>query len=160
VNEHLEELVDELRGSLRRAEHSYYVSLKYTRTVDVIRNLIDRIIETLEQVTIVLLDYNKEKGNISEIPDNLIDRVNIVKELYAEDERFMDAYELFFFLRKARRQTYTKSEEFRRHVAMTAKVDGEEYVFNIDLMGEYYHMLEDWVKHALNIAFEKKEEEY
>lgn len=159
MNEHLEELVEELRGSLRRAEHSYYVSLKYTRTVDVIRNLIDRIIITLEEAAVVLLDFNKEKGVIDEIPTNLIDQVKLVQEIYEEDEQFQDAYELFFFLRKVRRQSYTKSEEFRRHVAMTTKVDGEEYVFNIDVMGEYYHMLEGWIKHALNIAFEKKEED-
>ncbi len=158
MNEHLEELIEELRGSLRRAEHSYYVSLKYTRTVDVIRNLIDRIVITIEHMTVLLLQYHKDKDDLHFIPDNLIDKINTVKELYPDDEKIQDAYELFFFLRKARRQTYTKSEEFRRHVAMTATVEGEEYVFNIDLMGEYYHMLDDWAKHVLNIVFEKKED--
>ena len=44
MNEQLENTIEELK----RVDHLFYVSLKYTRTVDMIKHVLERIISTHE----------------------------------------------------------------------------------------------------------------
>ena len=60
--------LEEAREELKRADHLIYVSLKYTRTVDVIKSVIDRLISCLDFVIDKLLDHAIDKKLISEKP--------------------------------------------------------------------------------------------
>ncbi len=145
MNEITEELLDDMKNSLKRAEHSCYVSLKYTRTVDVLKNLVERFIITLSLVVDVLSAELEEEGKIDEVPEPLIEKVNIVKEHYKEDEQIMAALTLLILLRKIFRADYGECEQFRRHVTLIVKVEGEDYHLGIDLLTEYYHTIKDYV---------------
>ena len=41
------ESIDKAKEELKRVDHLFFVSLKYTKTVDVIKSLIDRLINAL-----------------------------------------------------------------------------------------------------------------
>jgi len=158
MSEKLEELIDEVKGSLRRAEHSYFVSLKYTRTVDVIRNLIKRYIETLSLCVDALIEYNRLKEDI-EVPESLIERINLAQEKYSEDELITEYLEFLIFLRKVARADYGKCEEFRRHVTCIVMVDGNEHHIGIDKLGEYFEKIKASVHYTLNLVQEIKEDD-
>ena len=51
----------------KRIDHLYYVSLKYTRTVDVIRSVIERMISCYEAAIDSFLKCLKEEKKIEEI---------------------------------------------------------------------------------------------
>ena len=50
---------DSAKGQLLRADHLFHVTLKYTRTVDVIRNTIERLIGGLDFAIKDALGNNK-----------------------------------------------------------------------------------------------------
>ena len=54
-------LIEPAREEMKRADHLLYVSLKYTRTVDVIKSLIERLFSTIDAITDALLDYGVDK---------------------------------------------------------------------------------------------------
>ncbi|MBT3303838.1 hypothetical protein HN592_00445 [Candidatus Woesearchaeota archaeon] len=145
MNEIIETLIDEMKDSLKRAEHSCYVSLKYTRTVDVLKNLVERFITTISFAVDVLSADLEEKGKIMEQPDSLIEKVNLTKSNYEEDETITAALELLLLLRKIIRADYGRCEEFRRHVTMVVKVEGEDYHLDIDLLTAYFHKIKEYV---------------
>ena len=57
--EHINELMFEAREELKRLEHIIYVSLKYTRTVDVIINALNRLVEVYNLIIEALLEKAK-----------------------------------------------------------------------------------------------------
>ncbi len=60
----MEESLENAADELKRAEHLMYVSLKYTRTVDMIRHLVEKLISTFDYGVVSLLEYAKEKKKI------------------------------------------------------------------------------------------------
>ena len=121
----------------KRVDHLYYVTLKYTRTVDVIRSTIERLISTFEYAVDAFLKCLKEEKVIGEIPMNPVGKVELAQNNVKNEDinRYMTDY---LFLRRVMREDYTKREEFRRHVTMTVLIDNEEKEFNIDVLKEYY----------------------
>ena len=152
MNEIIETLIEEMKDSLKRAEHSCYVSLKYTRTVDVLKNLVERFITTLALAVDVLSADLEEEGKVMEQPESLIEKVNIVREHCGEDEIIITALDLLILLRKIFRADYGRCEEFRRHVTMVVKVEGEDYHLDIDLLTDYYHKVKEYLSHIEKVV--------
>ena len=63
----MKELLKDAKEELKRVDHLIYVSLKYTRTVDVIRNVIDRLISSFDFVADGLLQKALDEKKIKEI---------------------------------------------------------------------------------------------
>ena len=133
------ESLDEAKEELKRVDHLIYVSLKYTRTVDVLLNAISRMMDAYDLLFESLLNKAEEEKKIIEVPLTPIERGNLVKELYAEDEQIIDNVELSFLLRKLHRSPNPQREqEYRRHVTLRTHIDGREEIVNIDLITNYY----------------------
>ena len=63
----LEDFEENAEEELKRADHLIYVTLKYTKTVDVIKNTIKRLINSMDFAVKEGLEYLKVK-NISDVP--------------------------------------------------------------------------------------------
>ena len=142
--------VEDAREELKRVDHQIYVSLKYTRTVDVLLNIISRMIDGYEFLLEALLKKAIAEGKIERIPPSPIERGTVVKELYADDELFVDNVQLFFLLRKLFRSNPQRENEYRRNVTMRAVVEGREELVTIDIIANYYEFM---------LSFYKKVEE-
>lgn len=139
-----ERAVDELK----RVDHLVYVSLKYTRTVDVIKNILQRMVASFEYIIEGILKAAEQKGQIFEIPNTPGGKIRDVKQCYSNEESIMEMINFYIFLRKLHNAEYSAAREFRRHVTMTAKMpDGEIVEVNIDVISDYYkkckHILEN-----------------
>lgn len=131
---------------LKRVEHQVYVSLKYTRTVDVLLNLIGRMIEGYDRMFDAMLQNALEQGRIGEIPTAPLMVGNTIKELYPE-ENVQQNVELYFLLRKLHRSTPQREQEFRRHVTLRTVIDGREELVNIDIATAYYHQQREFLEY-------------
>ena len=141
------ESLDDAREELKRVDHLIYVSLKYTRTVDVFLNAINRMIEAYTCMLDTLLKKAVEDKKINEVPLSPIEKGNAVKKLYPDDEQVTDNVELYFLLRKLHRsQNPSREQEFRRHVTMRTAIDGREEIVNIDILTNYYHFQKEFFK--------------
>lgn len=153
-----EEYIHEMYASYKKAEHSMYVSLKYTRTVDVIKNLIDRFVETISYGVEGLCLALENKNEVLVVPDTLIEKIGILREKFNDDEKMIECLDFVLFLRKLSRSEHGKCEEFRKNVTMVAVVDGQEHNINIPILQEYLEKTKTYLKMFEELSFGKKED--
>jgi hypothetical protein len=152
----MKESLYEAKDELKRVDHQIYVSLKYTRTVDVLMNCIGRMIEAYNCLINSLLKYVVEKKIRKEeyIPTTPLERGELTKELF-KDEIVQKNMEMYFLLRKIHKTNPKKEQEFRRHVTLRITIDDKEVSVDIDKATEYYNMLKEfyeWIDLKINEA--------
>jgi hypothetical protein len=140
----MREALEDAKEEIKRVEHLFYVSLKYTRTVDMIRTMVERLISTFDYGMLSLLKYAKAKKKIKEIPPSPISKCELLGKIY-EDIDIKQYTELYALLRKLTRMPYTKREEYRRHVTMISQVGDKKVETNIDILKEYYDKITDFL---------------
>lgn len=138
----IEDTLDDAQEELKRVEHLVFVSLKYTRTVDVLKNVLNRMIDAYNYMLEALF-YNAADGE--EPPEAPVKLANAVADLYDDEDIVQENVELYLLLRKIlRAPNPIKEEEYRRHVAMKTFIDGKEEVFNIDLAMQYFETISEF----------------
>ncbi|MBW2990146.1 hypothetical protein KY348_00400 [Candidatus Woesearchaeota archaeon] len=150
MKESLQEALDELK----RVDHQIYVSLKYTRTVDVLMNTIGRMIDAYNCLIDCLLKLAVDKKMRLEehIPKTPLEKGNLVKQLFTDDI-VQKNMELYFLLRKIIKTNPKKEQEFRRHVTLRTIIDDKEVTVDIDIATDYYNMIKEfheWVENKVN----------
>lgn len=134
----MEETIRKAKEELKRVDHLIYVSLKYTRTVDVIHNVIERLISSYDFISDTLLLKAKEEGKIEELPKVPMIKCEELLKIYDGDERITAAIKNYLLMRQISRSEYERENEYRRHVAMIVTIQGEELKISIDKVTEYY----------------------
>ena len=147
--------IESAREELKRVDHLVYVSLKYTRTADVIKHVIKRMMSTIDFCIVALLEHEKAKELIEteEISKAPTQRAEIAREIFKNDETINKMIDFFLLLKKIDKAQYTKSQEFRRHVALTASLEnGILYEVNIDVVTEKYQELRGFVDYVSGLV--------
>jgi hypothetical protein len=128
----MNEYLLEAREELKRLEHIIFVSLKYTRTVDVIRNALNRMVDTFDLIIEAFLEELKENGKLDALPKSPALRAKRLQELQGEDEQ-LQRYLLFYvFLKNILNLPSRKREEFRRHVTLIVDLEDRTAEIKID----------------------------
>ena len=156
----MKESFDEAIQELKRVDHLFWVSLKYTRTVDVILNVIERLINCMGFGLEAVLKYAKEKKLITNIPTNAGLRCDLIKKIFPDNFELIEHVHFYLKLRKLSKAEYTKREEFRRHVTMIATIDkGEIINVDIDTLKEYYERTKNFIALVKQIINEEEKEQ-
>ena len=113
----------EAREELKRLEHIIYVSLKYTRTVDVLINALKRLENVYDRIIEALLEQAQEEKRISALPKSPALRGKMLGELYKEDATFQKYLTFYLFLRTLLNSPYKKRQEYRRYVTFIVDLD-------------------------------------
>jgi hypothetical protein len=158
MNEDIQDFLDDAVSELKRVDHLVFVSLKYTRTVDVLLNIINRMIDGYEAIWNALLTKLEDEKKIMEIPEAPVPRANLLMEHYMEHTAVLENVELYVLLRKLHRSNPEREQEFRRHVAMRTVIDGREEVVNIDIITQYASVQKDFLKWVYTFFGEEEEE--
>lgn len=145
---------------LKRVDHLFWVSLKYTRTVDVIKHVIDRLVSCIGFGLEALLKYAKDKKLVASIPSNPGLVCDLLKKTFPDNLELLDYINFYLRLRKLSKAEYTRREEFRRHVTMIAVIDkGEIVEVSIDSLKEDYEKTKRFIAFVKKIINEEKEEQ-
>jgi len=141
------------KEELKRVDHLIYVTLKYTRTCDVIKNTIERLINAFEAVFDQGLEYAKKKRKTKVIPDSNRLKGELLYKVC--NKRGVKKYfELYLLLRDLYVAEFGRKEEYRKHVAMVCTMDNGKIIeVDIPTLMEYYtqtkefvKIIEDWAK--------------
>ena len=143
----MKESLDSAKEELKRVDHLIYVSLKYTRTVDVLISIIERMINAYGNIVDVLIKYAVKTKKIKHAPGTNYLKAEEVKKIY-NDPQVKDNVDFYLLLRKLKTAEYIKSNEYRRHVTMTAIVEGKEINIDIDNITEYYKNIQEFIKYV------------
>ena len=137
----MEEIIDEKI----RADHLLYVSLKYTKTCDVIVNLLLRWRRMIETSTEKILRHAKKKKRISSLPTSPVGRIEAVRNLFRRNRGFLDVIDFYGMLRKMETLRQERTGEFRKNVTLKIFYQGKEVAVNLEQLKVYAGMLEDFI---------------
>jgi len=127
------------------ADHLLYVSLKYTKTCDVILNLILRWRRMIETSINGILKHAKKKKKISSISSNPIGKIEDVKKLFKKNRDFLQVIELYEMFRKIEGLKKERTGEFRKNVNLKIFYKGKEINVNLEQLKIYAEMLEKFI---------------
>lgn len=127
------------------ADHLLYVSLKYTKTCDVIVNLILRWRKMIEIAIDAMLQHAKKKKKISAVPSNPVGKIKEIRKLFKKDKEFLkviDMYEMFKKIEDLRKE---RIGEFRKNVNLKVLYRGKEVNINLEQLKIYADLLEKFI---------------
>ncbi len=127
------------------ADHLLYVSLKYTKTCDVIVNLILRWKKMVEITINEILKHAKKKKKISALPSNPKNQIETVRKLFKKDQNFIEVIDMYEMFRKIEELKKERIGEFRKNVTLKVFYKGEEVNVNLDQLKKYAEMLEKFI---------------
>jgi len=127
------------------ADHLLYVSLKYTKTTDVILNLLERWKSMIEVAIDKILEKAKKKKTISSIPPAPKLKIDKIKELYKKNQIIMKTIEELEFFKRVERLEKMRENEFRKNVALKVLDQGKWVVVDMDKLKEYSALLENFI---------------
>jgi hypothetical protein len=127
------------------ADHLLYVSLKYTKTCDVIINLILRWKKMIETSIEKILEHAKKKKKISSISANPVGKIEQIKKLFKKDKEFLDVIDLYDMFKKIKELRTERIGEFRKNVTLKVFYQGKEIDINLEKLKEYAEMLEKFI---------------
>jgi hypothetical protein len=127
------------------ADHLLYVSLKYTKTCDVIINLILRWRKMIEIALDEILKHAKKKKKISSIPTNPVKKIEGIKKLFKKDPDTIKVIEMYEMFRKIEELRKERTGEFRKNVNLKIFYQGQEISVNLEKLKEYASLLEKFI---------------
>ena len=143
----MQDRVAEASEELKRVDHLIYVSLKYTRTTDVLKNVIERMITTAECMMNALGEHAKQTGKIKTLPIQPMMKCKELKQLYAAEQQLIDFLEFYILLKALSKAEYNSINEYRRHVTLIAQLDEGEYHVHIDKVTEFYKNMKRYMEY-------------
>nr|AQS34257.1 hypothetical protein [uncultured archaeon] len=129
------------------ADHLLYVSLKYTKTSEVIVNLILRWTIMIEYSFERMLLHAKKKKMIKSIPSSPKPRIDLLKVLFKDKKEVMDTIELYDMFRRIDELKKESEGEFRKNVALKVYYRGDIIKVNLDKLKEYSIILEKFINY-------------
>ncbi|MBT3405413.1 hypothetical protein HN832_01325 [archaeon] len=137
----MEELIQEKIS----ADHLLYVSLKYTKTCDVIKNLLLRWTKMIETGIDSMLEHAKEKGKITLINTNPLGRIEATRKLFKKDKNMQKTLDEYMMFRKINDLKCDRIGEFRKNVNLRVYFRGKEVNVDLEKLKEYADMLEMFI---------------
>lgn len=133
------------------ADHLLYVSLKYTKTTDMMLNLITRWKSMIDESIDRLLKKAKKDKLVQNIPSAPKLRVDKIREIYGKNPFIIEAMELFEFFRRIDQSEKIREGEFRKNVALKIFDKGNWITIDIEKLKEYNIILESFISNLKQI---------
>ena len=146
-------MITEIMKEKTSADHLLYVSLKYTKTCDVILNLISRWQNMIEMCFNAMLEKLILEKKISGVKMSPKDMVLTIQKQFKKESVIAEVVPLYIFFRRVPGLEKTREGEFRKNLNLKV-VDGKNLVvINLEKLKEYEEILErfiSYVKHFLS----------
>ncbi|MFH1682186.1 MAG: hypothetical protein ABIA37_00155 [Candidatus Woesearchaeota archaeon] len=152
----MNESLIEAREEMKRLEHIIHVTLKYTRTIDVIRNALTRLISSFDFIIEAFLEDAQKKKLVPSIPKSPSLKSSLLINTYSEDKEILKFITFYTFLRDTINADHEKREEFRRHVTMVVDFQNKTTEIDIDnletcerVIFQFFDYAQDFLKEDL-----------
>ncbi len=155
----MNEYLFEAREELKRLEHIIYVSLKYTRTVDVIINALNRLINVYDLIIEGFFIKIQEEDKVLVMPKSPALRATRLGEMFPEDRQLQKYLAFYAFLKNVLKSPHQKREEFRRHVTLIVELEKCTAEIDIDNLTSCEKFVHRFYRYALEKIMGIKEED-
>ncbi len=127
------------------ADHLLYVSLKYTKTCDVIINLLLRWKAMIEIGMNMLVEKSKKQKKWKPIPNAQRAKLIQLTALYSNNTDISEALELYELFRNIESLDKVRENEFRKGVNLRVTYRGKMVNINLEKLKEYSQILERFI---------------
>ncbi len=127
------------------ADHLLYVSLKYTKTCDVILNLLLRWKIMVDASLDILIQKAGKKWK--PVPDAPRAKLIQLQKIYAEESLVMETLQLYEFFRDIDGLDKSREGEFRKGVNLKVQYKGKQVNVNLEQLGLYSQILERFISY-------------
>jgi hypothetical protein len=134
-----------IENEMKSAQHLLYVSLKYTKTCDVILNLIHRWQQMIELGIEYLLNKAKKQRLIKQIPHAPKQKVDTLLGIFKKEPLVVSTLEDYTFFRKIPSLKLIREHEFRKNVTLTVVDGSKEVAINMEKLKEWQAKFEAFV---------------
>ncbi|MCH7850709.1 MAG: hypothetical protein IH845_03650 [Nanoarchaeota archaeon] len=138
-------MIEEIIKEKTSADHLMYVSLKYTKTCDVILNLLARWKSLIELSFDTILEKDVSNGKIPRMPATPKERIGFIRKYYKKSEEIQEVLPLYIFFRRVPDLNKTREGEFRKNVNLKVIEPGKTTVINLEKLAEYYDIVEKFM---------------
>jgi len=129
------------------ADHLLYVSLKYTKTCDVIINLLLRWKIMIELGIGMLVEKAKKEKKWKTVAAAPRAELVQLKKIYANEPTLSKTFELYELFRDVEKLEKVRENEFRKGVNLKVTYKGEIINVNLDKLKEYAQILEKFISY-------------
>jgi len=127
------------------ADHLLYVSLKYTKTCDVIMNLLLRWRKMIDTSINELLKHAKQKKKLDNVSENTVGKLEQIRKVFKKDKNFQEVIDFYEMFRKLENLRTERIGEFRKNVSLKIFYRGEIIEVNLEQLKIYADMLEKFI---------------
>jgi len=127
------------------ADHLLYVSLKYTKTCDVIINLLFRWKIMIDLGMDRLVEKAKKNKKWKPVPNAPRAKLIQLKQIYANNEDIIETLNLYDLFRDIEQLEKLRENEFRKGVNLKVNYRGQAININLDKLKEYSAILERFI---------------
>ena len=138
-------MIEEIIKEKTSADHLLYVSLKYTKTCDVILNLLARWKSLIELSFDSILEKMVEDGKVPAMPESPKQRIEFVKKYFKKNSGVQDVVPLYIFFKRVPDLSKTRGGEFRKNVNLKIVEPKKTTDINMEKLGEYYEIVEKFI---------------
>jgi hypothetical protein len=144
----MSEILEKIMKEKISADHLLYVSMKYTKTCDVMINLIKRWKIMMDYAFDGLLEKAKKRKLIKEIPNAPRIKIDVIKKIFAKNQDVIEAVNEFEMFKMIDILDKTKEAEFRKGVCLRVIYKGKETSINLEKLKEYSQILERFINYT------------
>ncbi len=138
-------LFDDVIKEKISADHLLYVSLKYTKTCDVILNLLARWKIMIDISFDILIKKVGKKWK--PVPNAPRAKVIQLRKIYADEPMVMEALDLYEFFRDVEQLDKMRESEFRKGVNLKVQYKTSTVNVNLEKLAEYSQILERFISY-------------
>lgn len=151
----MSEVLEKIIKEKISADHLLYVSLKYTKTCDVMINLIKRWKIMIDYSIDGLLDKAKKKKLIKKVPTAPKLKIDEMREIFKKKPEIIQAIDIYDMFKLIDILQKAKENEFRKGVCLKIQYRGQEVKVDLEKLKEYSEILERFINHTKLFLSEK-----
>jgi hypothetical protein len=138
-------MITEILKEKTSADHLLYVSMKYTKTCDVILNLLARWKSMMDVSFDALIQKAFENGQIKQMPESPKQKIEFLKLYFKKLKTVQEAVPLYIFFKRIPDTKKTREGEFRKNVNLKIIEQNGITDINMDKLKEYADILERFI---------------
>lgn len=147
-------MLEEITKEKTSADHLLYVSLKYTKTCDVILNLIERWRSLIDLSFDAILAKAAKEKRVPSKYNSPKQKIEYIRTYFKKDKAIQDILPLYIFFRRIPGLQKAREGEFRKNVNLKIIEENKTTEINMDKLKEYSQKLEKFisaVRHELSV---------
>jgi len=144
MSEALEKIIKEKIS----ADHLLYVSMKYTKTCDVMINLLKRWKTMIDYSIDGLLYKAKKKKIIKKIPSAPKLKIDEIKRIFKNTPEVIEALKIYEMFRSLDFLEKSRENEFRKGVCLRVTYKEKEIAINLEKLREYSEILDRFINYT------------